>query len=300
MEVLRTPDDCFAGLSDFPYPPNYTGIADADGTPLRIHSVDAGRTDAPTVLLMHGEPSWSYLYRHIILALLARGYRVIAPDLVGFGRSDKPAAQTDYSYERHVKWMSDWLAVQHTGELTLFCQDWGGLIGLRLVAAFPDRFKRVVVANTGLPIGTGSSPGFDQWLQFSQGVPIFPVGGIVDLGSGRDLSAAEKAAYDAPFPDESYKAGARRFPMLVPITPQHPSVDENRAAWKVLEAFDKPFLTAFSDDDPVTKGGERIFQERVPGASGQPHVTLRGGHFLQEDCPSEIVELIDTFIRNNR
>jgi haloalkane dehalogenase len=299
MEVLRTPDDRFAGLSDFPYPPNYAEITEADGTPLRIHSVDAGRTDAPTVLLMHGEPSWSYLYRHIILALLARGYRVIAPDLVGFGRSDKPAAQADYSYERHVKWMSDWLAAQRTGEITLFCQDWGGLIGLRLVAAFPDRFKRVVVANTGLPTGTGSSPGFDQWLQFSQGVPVFPVGGIVDMGSSRELSAAEKAAYDAPFPDESYKAGARRFPTLVPITPQHPSVDENKAAWKVLEAFDKPFLTAFSDDDAVTRGGEKIFQERVPGARGQPHVTLHGGHFLQEDCPSEIVDLIDTFIRKN-
>ena len=299
MEVLRTPDDRFAGLSDFPYPPNYTEIIDADGTLLRIHSVDAGRADAPTVLLMHGEPSWSYLYRHIILALLARGYRVIAPDLVGFGRSDKPAAQADYSYERHVKWMGGWLAAQRTGEITLFCQDWGGLIGLRLVAAFPDRFKRVVVANTGLPTGTGSSPGFDQWLQFSQGVPVFPVGGIVDMGSSRELSAAEKAAYDAPFPDESYKAGARRFPTLVPITPQHPSVDENKSAWKVLEAFDKPFLTAFSDGDAVTRGGEKIFQERVPGAKGQPHVTLHGGHFLQEDCPSEIVDLIDTFIRKN-
>ena len=173
MKVLRTPDERFAGLSDFPYPPNYTEITDADGTPLRIHSVDAGRADAPTVLLMHGEPSWSYLYRHIILALLARGCRVIAPDLVGFGRSDKPAAQGDYSYERHVKWMSDWLAAQRTGEITLFCQDWGGLIGLRLVAAFPDRFKGVVVANTGLPTGTGSSPGFDQWLQFSRPSALF-------------------------------------------------------------------------------------------------------------------------------
>ena len=272
----------------------------AGAAKLAFHSVDAGRADAPTILLMHGEPSWSYLYRNIILALLARGYRVIAPDLVGFGRSDKPAAQADYSYERHVKWMSDWLAAQRTGEITLFCQDWGGLIGLRLVAAFPGRFKRVVVANTGLPTGTGSSPGFDQWLQFSQGVPVFPVGGIVDMGTSRALSAAEKAAYDAPFPDESYKAGARRFPTLVPITPQHPSVEENKAAWKVLEAFDKPFLTAFSDDDAVTRGGEKIFQERVPGASGQPHVTLHGGHFLQEDCPSEIVDLIDTFIRTNR
>jgi haloalkane dehalogenase len=299
MDVLRTPDDCFAGLPDFAYPPNYTDIVDADGTPLRIHAVDAGPTRAQPVLLMHGEPSWSYLYRHIIPALLANGYRVIAPDLVGFGRSDKPAAQADYSYERHVKWMSDWLVAQHVSGITLFCQDWGGLIGLRLVAAFPDRFKRVIVANTGLPTGTGSTPGFDQWLAFSQGVPIFPVGGILDTGSTRTLSAAEKAAYDAPFPDESYKAGARRFPTLVPITPQHASVEENKAAWKVLEGFNKPFLTAFSDGDPVTRGGEKIFRERVPGARDQPHLTLPGGHFLQEDCPSEIAGLIDRFIRNN-
>jgi haloalkane dehalogenase len=299
MDVLRTPDDCFAGLADFLYPPNYTDIVDADGTPLRVHAVDAGPTRAQPVLLMHGEPSWSYLYRHIIPALLTRGYRVIAPDLVGFGRSDKPAAQADYSYERHVKWMSDWLVAQHVSGITLFCQDWGGLIGLRLVAAFPDRFKRVIVANTGLPTGTGSTPGFDQWLAFSQGVPIFPVGGILDTGTKRALSTAEKAAYDAPFPDESYKAGARRFPTLVPITPQHASVEENKAAWKVLEDFNKPLLTAFSDGDPVTRGGEKIFRERVPGARGQPHLTLHGGHFLQEDCPSDIAELIDRFIRNN-
>jgi haloalkane dehalogenase len=297
MDVLRTPDDRFADLPDFPYPPNYTEITDADGTALRIHFVDAGPADAPPVLLMHGEPSWSYLYRHIIGALVARGHRVIAPDLIGFGRSDKPAAQNDYTYERHVAWMSAWLVAQRLNEITLFCQDWGGLIGLRLVAAFPDRFKQVVVANTGLPIGTGSSPGFDQWLMFSQGVPVFPVGEIVNMGSARALSTAEKAAYDAPFPDETYKAGARRFPALVPVTPQHASVEANKAAWKVLGAFDKPFLTAFSDGDAVTKGGEKVFQERVPGTKGQPHVILHGGHFLQEDCPSEISDLIDTFIR---
>ena len=300
MDVLRTPDDRFADLADFSYPPNYTEITDADGTVLRIHFVDAGPADAPPVLLMHGEPSWSYLYRHIIAALVARGHRVIAPDLIGFGRSDKPAAQDDYSYERHVAWMSAWLVAQRLNAITLFCQDWGGLIGLRLVAAFPDRFKQVVVANTGLPIGAGSSPGFDQWLMFSQGVPVFPVGEIVNMGSARALSTAEKAAYDAPFPDETYKAGARRFPALVPTTPQHPSVEANKAAWKVLGAFDKPYLTAFSDDDAVTKGGEKIFQERVPGAKGQPHVILHGGHFLQEDCPSEISDLIDTFARHKR
>jgi haloalkane dehalogenase len=299
MDILRTPDDCFANLPDFPFSPNYTEVFD-DGTALRIHSVDSGPDDAPPVLLMHGEPSWSYLYRHIIPELAARGHRVLAPDLVGFGRSDKPAAPADYTYERHVNWMSVWLEAQRVGDITLFCQDWGGLIGLRLVAAFPDLFERVIVANTGLPIGTGSSAGFDQWLQFSQSVPNFPVGEIVNKGSIRQLSVAEQAAYDAPFPDETYKAGARRFPALVPVTPQHPSVDENKAAWKVLETFDKPFLTAFSDGDAVTKGGEKIFQERVPGARDQPHVTFHGGHFLQEDCPTEIADLIDTFVRSNR
>jgi haloalkane dehalogenase len=300
MNILRTPDERFASLPDFPFSPHYVAIADADGTGLRVHYVDAGPPLAQPVLLMHGEPSWSYLYRHIIAALAARGHRVIAPDLVGFGRSDKPAAQSDYTYERHVAWMSAWLTSLGLRDITLFCQDWGGLIGLRLVAAFPDHFKRVIVANTGLPIGIGSSAGFDQWLQFSQNVPVFPAGEIVNMGSSRQLSAAEKAAYDAPFPDESYKAGARRFPLLVPITPQHASVDANKAAWKVLEAFDKPFLTAFSDGDPVTKGGERTFQERVPGARDQPHVMLHGGHFLQEDCPLEIADLIDMFIQLNR
>jgi haloalkane dehalogenase len=300
MQVLRTPDERFANLPNYPYPPAYTEISDADGTRLRLHAVDAGPTAAAPVLLMHGEPSWSYLYRDIIAALVAKGHRAVAPDLIGFGRSDKPSTQDDYTYERHVHWMSDWLVATQLSNITLFCQDWGGLIGLRLVAAYPDRFSRVIVANTGLPTGSGLSAGFEQWLKFSQSVPVLPIGDIVNGGSQRALSAAEKAAYDAPFPDETYKAGARRFPALVPITPQHASVGENQAAWQVLETFRKPFLTAFSDSDPVTKGGERAFQTRVPGARGQAHVTLRGGHFLQEDCPGEIAALIDSFIQRSR
>jgi len=299
MQVLRTRDDRFANLPDFPFAPTYTNIVDADGTKLQIHSVDEGPIEVPPILLMHGEPSWSFLYRRIIGALAAKEYRVVAPDLMGFGRSDKPSAQTDYTYERHVKWMSDWLTTKALNNITLFCQDWGGLIGLRLVAAYPNRFKRVIVANTGLPVGEGASKGFDRWLQFSQNVPVLPIGEILNMGSKRELSAAEKAAYEAPFPDETYKAGARRFPALVPITPQHESVAENKDAWKVLEAFDKPFLTAFSDGDPITKGGEKVFQARVPGARGQPHVTLHGGHFLQEDCSEEIADLVDRFIRSN-
>jgi haloalkane dehalogenase len=298
MKVLRTPDERFANLPDYAFAPSYLDVKDADGTALRIHSVDEGPKTAAPVLLMHGEPSWSYLYRHMVPGLVARGYRAVAPDLVGFGRSDKPSEQTDYTYERHVKWMSDWLLAKDLKGITLFCQDWGGLIGLRLVAAFPERFASVVVANTGLPVGTGWSEGFKQWLDFSQSVPELPVGDIVSMGTVRGLVAAEKAAYYAPYPDESYKACARRFPTLVPITPDHASVAENKAAWKVLERFDKPFLTAFSDGDPVSKGGERIFKERVPGAKGQPHTIIAGGgHFLQEDKPLELVEVIDGLIR---
>lgn len=297
MKILRTPDARFANLPDFQFAPHYCEVTDPDGTRLRIHYLDEGPANANPVLLMHGEPSWSYLYRKIVANLAARGHRLAAPDLVGFGRSDKPAEQSDYTFERHVRWMSDWLAATRLAHITLFCQDWGGLIGLRLVAAFPEKFSRVVVANTGLPTGEGFSDGFQQWLEFSQSVPFLPVGQIVAMGSRRGLSDAEKAAYDAPFPDESFKVGARRFPALVPITPEHGSVAENKAAWKVLEKFTGPFLTAFSDSDPISKGGELIFQNRVPGAKGQQHVTIKdAGHFLQEDKPDEIADLLHRFI----
>ena len=301
MEFLTTPDPCFDNLPDDPFAPQYLTVTDADGTDLRIHYLDEGPRDAAPILLMHGEPSWSYLYRKFVPDLVARGHRVIAPDLIGFGKSDKPAARSDYTYERHVAWMSAWLTALDLTDITLFCQDWGGLIGLRLVAAFPDRFARLVIANTGLPIGTGSSDGFNAWLAFSQNVPQFPVGVIVNGGTTRDLTPGEIAAYDAPFPDESYKEGAREFPKLVPITPDHASVAENQAAWNVLERFDKPVLTAFSDQDAVTMGGERVFIDRVPGAKGQAHTIIAGGgHFLQEDAPEQLCALIDAFIRSSQ
>jgi haloalkane dehalogenase len=296
MEILRTPEARFAGLADFPFAPQYAEVVDADGTVLRIAYIDEGRRDGAPVLLMHGEPSWSYLYRQVIPRLVAAGCRVMAPDLIGFGRSDKPASREDYTYERHVDWMRQWLEVLDLGGVTLFCQDWGGLIGLRLVAAAPGRFAGVVAANTFLPTGTGMTDGFRSWLGYSQRIPQMPIGMIVAGGCVRALSPEEIAAYDAPFPDESYKEGARQFPMLVPVTPEHPSVAENKAAWAALERFDRPFLTAFSDKDAVTRGGEAAFQTRVPGASGQPHVTLHGGHFLQEDSPREIAELIRAMI----
>ena len=297
LDILRTSDDRFAALPDYPFAPHYADIRDADGTALRIHFIDEGPRAAAPVLLLHGEPSWSYLYRHMIRGLAERGHRVVAPDLVGFGKSDKPASQDDYTYERHVRWMSDWLTAMRLDRITLFGQDWGGLIGLRLVTAFPERFARVIVANTGLPAGTGMTKGFAQWLEFSQSVPELPIGDIVAMGVARGMSAAVKAAYEAPFPDETYKAGARKFPRLVPMTPQHASVAENQAAWEALGRFTKPFLTAFSDSDPITKGGEQVFLERVPGAKGQPHVTIaNAGHFLQEDAPAELVQVVHDFI----
>jgi haloalkane dehalogenase len=297
LEVLRTPDDRFADLPDFPFAPHYVSVEDGSGDVVRIAYVDEGPREASPVLLMHGEPSWSYLYRKVV-PLLSGEHRVLAPDLVGFGRSDKPAAKEDYTYERHVAWMSAWLLSLDLKNITLFCQDWGGLIGLRLVAAFPERFARVVVANTGMPEGAGMTDGFQNWLQMSQSIPVFPAGMIVNMGAQRELSPEEIAAYDAPYPDESYKAGARIFPTLVPVTPEHASVAENKAAWKVLEAFDKPFLTAFSDADPITKGGDAGFQRRVAGAQGRKHQIVEGGgHFLQEDRPERIAQIIDALIR---
>jgi haloalkane dehalogenase len=296
MKVLRTPDARFENLPDYGFEPVYTTVKDGSGTSLRIHSVDYGPRNAPPILLLHGEPSWSFLYRHMIHGLAGFGHRVIAPDLVGFGKSDKPANQSDYTYERHVDWMSVWLEASDLRNVTLFGQDWGSLIGLRLLARFPNRFSRIVMGNAALPTGRGTNDAFRQWLESSQTTPILRVGDIVSRGTVRGLTAAEIAAYDAPFPDETYKSGARRFPALVPITPEHPSVTENKAAWDILRTLETPFLTAFSDRDPIMEGGDRLFQKLIPGAAGQPHVTIReAGHFLQEDKPDELVNVIHTF-----
>src|SRR5690242_8180180 len=248
MEVLRTPDDRFAGLTDFPYEPRYVEVADGDGGVLRVALIDEGPVDREAVLLMHGEPSWSFLYRRMIPVLTDAGLRVVAPDLVGFGRSDKPARQGDYSYARHVAWMREALLDELglTG-ITLVGQDWGGLIGLRLVAENPDRFARVVAANTGLPTGdTPMSEAFLAWQRFATTAAEFDVGRVVQNGTVGALPPEVVAAYDAPFPDDRYKAGARVFPSLVPTAPDDPAAAANRAAWEVLARFDRPFLTAFS------------------------------------------------------
>jgi haloalkane dehalogenase len=298
MQVLRTPDSRFENLPGWTFEPRYAEITDAaSGQDLRMAYVDEGPRDGRTVLLLHGEPSWSYLYRHMIPALVAAGHRVLAPDLIGFGRSDKPADRDDYTYERHVAWLSQWFTGLGLQDATLFCQDWGGLLGLRLVAAFPERFAGVVVANTGLPVGTAFSEGFAQWLAFSQSTPDLPIGRIVDMGTARTLSEEEIAAYDAPFPDESYKEGARQFPLLVPTSPDDPASEANRAAWKTLEQFDRPVLCAFSDRDPITGGADRVLLKLVPGTKGQPHTTIvGGGHFLQEDRGEELARVVVDFI----
>ncbi|MCJ8169686.1 haloalkane dehalogenase [Atopomonas sediminilitoris] len=292
MQILRTPDDCFANLPDFPWQPTYREVTDSHGDTLRIASIEAGPEDGPCVLLMHGEPSWSFLYRFMIARLLADGCRVVAPDLVGFGRSDKPAATSDYTYAKHVEWMSLWFNAADLNDITLFCQDWGGLIGLRLVAAFPERFARVVTANTFLPTGDRpGGPAFDAWKQFSQTVPVFPTGQIIQRATVRKLSPEEVAAYDAPYPDESFKAGARIFPALVPVSPDNPEAPANRAAWEVLSQWQKPWLTLFSDQDPITKGADKVFHKLVPGTANQPHHEMvGGGHFLQEDVGEALAE----------
>jgi len=297
MRVLRTPDECFADLPDYPFAPHSVEVPSGDGARLRMHYVDEGPRGADPVLCLHGEPSWSFLYREMIPAIAAAGHRVVAPDLVGFGRSDKPAERSDYTYQRHVDWLRAFLEALDLRRITLFCQDWGGLLGLRLVAEHPDRFARVVAANTFLPTGeTPPSDGFMAWRGFSQQVPTFPTGRILQGATTRELSTAEVAAYDAPFPDESYKSGARQFPLLVPIASDDPAVAANRAAWQRLERFEKPFLTLFSDNDPVTRGFDAPMQQRIPGAKGRPHATLPGGHFLQEDCGGELARRIVAFI----
>lgn len=298
MKVLRTPDERFDGLPEFPYEPHYLMVPDSEGGGLRIHYVDEGPKEAEPVLMMHGEPSWSFLYRKMIPIFLEAGYRAVAPDLVGFGRSDKPADRSDYTYNRHVAWMRAWLEQVDLKRTTLVCQDWGGLIGLRLLAARPERFARVVVANTGLPTGDFPiSEAFLQWRRFSVEVPEFNVGAIINMGTLSDLPEEILGAYNAPFPDETYKEGARIFPSLVPITPDDPAAPANRQAWEVLSRFDKPFLTAFSDGDPITRGGEQVFQKRVPGAQGQPHTVVQGGgHFLQEDRGEAFARVVQDFM----
>jgi haloalkane dehalogenase len=293
MKILRTPEERFENIPDYPFESHYLEV---EG--LRMHYVDEGSQEGEVVLLLHGEPTWSFLYRHMIPVFVEAGYRAVAPDFIGFGKSDKLADRKDYTYQRHVDWTRAWMEALDLNEVTLVCQDWGSLIGLRLVAEHPDRFARVVLANGGLPTGDQQMPeAFLRWQEFSQQVSRLPIGRIINGGTTTDLSKDVLAAYEAPFPDESYKECARIFPALVPTSPDDPATPANRKAWKSLLRFRKPFLTAFSDGDPVTRGGDAPFRNHIPGAAGQPHTTIEGaGHFLQEDKGPELAKVVVDFM----
>ena len=286
-------DRRFADLPGYNFAPHYVEI---DG--MRMHFVDEGPRDGSTVLLLHGEPSWSYLYRKMIPPLANAGLRVVAPDLLGFGRSDKPTRIDDYSFAVHVDWMRSFVEALDLNDITLFCQDWGSLIGLRVAAEDSARFARVVLGNGGLPTGDEEFPrAFKIWRAFARWSPWFPIGKILQSGTVTELSNAEVSAYDAPYPSSKYKAGARAFPRLVPTEPDNVASDANRKAWAYYESSEKPFLTTFSNRDPITRGGEKPWQERVPGAKNQAHIRIKNaGHFLQEDKPDELVDAIVSFI----
>ena len=352
MKILRTPESRFANLVDYPFDPNYTTVRTGDGSDLRIHHVDEGPKDGPLVLCMHGQPVWSYLYRKMIPLLVREGMRVIAPDLPGYGKSDKPAAREDYSYQRQVDWMGRWLEQNDLSGITFFGQDWGGLIGLRLVVDHAGRFDRIVISNTGLPynpdlpdkvvkeverfradaptptlvqmqkalsqMAGNPATKFAYWQKFCWETEDLPIGFMMsmmmerrsnlsraarfllhNLGIGSPFPSELARAYDAPFPDASYKMGPRAMPSQVPTLPTDPSLEAQRKAWAFFSGFDKPFLCAFADNDPVTRGGEAQFKDRVPGAQGLPHTTIQGGgHFVQESCPDQVTKVIVDLIRS--
>ena len=292
MKTLRTPDERFADLPDYPFAPNYANLVD-----LRMHYVDEGPRDGAPILLLHGEPTWSYLYRKMIPSLAVAGLRVIAPDLIGFGRSDKPSSMEDYTYERHVEWIRLFIEQLDLREITLFGQDWGSLIGLRVAAENEDLFARIVIANGFLPTARDPTPSaFLIWRAFAKYSPWFPIGRIVAAGCVNKLPRSVIAAYDAPFPDSSYKAGARAFPRLVPTREDDPAVPANRAAWDKLGRWQKPFLTVFGKNDPILGKADVPLQSLVPGAKGQPHDRIRGGHFVQEDCGEELARRMIAFV----
>ena len=301
LKVLRTPDSCFADLPGFPFQPRYFSLSDARFGVLRMHYIDEGPETAPVVLMLHGEPTWSFLYRKLIAGVAEAGYRAIAPDHIGFGRSDKLANRADYSYQSFVDWMRQFVLGLDLRRITLVCQDWGGPIGLRVLAEMPDRFEAVVAANTLLPncepppkgVAGWPSEQIRQWVDFSRSVEDLSVSETVAGASSVRPDARVLAAYDAPVPEPAFKAGVLAFPSLIPLAEDMPGVAENRGAWQVLERFQRPFVTAFSDNDPSTKAWEAVFRTRVPGASGQPHQEIPGaGHFLQEEQGEALAEVV--------
>jgi haloalkane dehalogenase len=302
MEYLRTPANCFEAIPNYTFPENHHVIDAKSG--MRMHYVDLKPDEKSKgiILMLHGEPSWSFLYREMINMAVAQGYRVVAPDLIGFGKSDKPIDPDCYTYANHLAWLRSLISALALEEINLLCQDWGGLLGLRLVAEQPDKYSSVVAANTFLPTGDqGANDAFKQWQHFSQTVPIFPVGDVLQKATVTELPRDVINAYNAPFPTEKHKAGVRKFPLLVPISSDNPETENNRKAWKVLEKFEKPFLTVFGDSDPITAGAEKIFQKKVPGCHQQSHKILKGGgHFLQEDVGEDLITAALAFYEENR
>ena len=293
MEILKNNNSDFENLNEWKYKPQYTSVETEYGE-INIHYIDEGSENTNTVLLLHGEPTWGYLYRNFIDPLVEKGLRVVVPDLPGFGKSDKLSKREGYTYEKFVKWMDVWLNKIDLKNITFFGQDWGGLIGLRLVVNNQDRFDNIVLSNTGLP--TGDRPlgeAFESWKNYSQTVENFHIGGIVKGGTVTEMSQETIDAYNAPFPDDSYKEAARQFPLLVPNSTDDPSYQNNVEAWEILKKWEKPLLCAFSDQDHIFKGVENTFIKHIPGSEGINHVQIQGaGHFLQEDKPEECVEAI--------
>ncbi len=293
ISSLRTPETRFKRLPNYQFKPNYIDI-----TGLRMHYVDEGPANADPVLMLHGEPTWSYLYRYMIPICAAAGHRVIAPDLIGFGKSDKPVKTSDYSYQSHLDWLLSFLDQLELRNITLVCQDWGSLLGLRLAAENSDRFKAIVVGNGMLPTGEEKvAKAFKLWRAFALNSPWFPIARIVEFGSFKSFSKGERRAYNAPFPSSKYKAGTRAFPALVPTSPDNPATTANKAAWQELKQWTKPFLTTFSNGDPIFKGGDKYLQNNIPGCRNMPHITLKGGHFLQEDSGTEFAQAINQMLQ---
>jgi haloalkane dehalogenase len=299
VEILRTPDECFADLDGYAFEPHYAEVfaQGTDGQPLRIHYIDEGPADAAPVLLIHGNPTWSYLHRKFVAPLVAAGHRVISVDLVGCGRSDKPAQRSDYTQASHIHWLSQWLEALDLRDITLYCQDWGGTLGLGLVARHPERFARVAVSNSGLPLGQGESGFMKMWVTMMRDATTFPFDQMLPTGMKHVLTEGEMAAYKAPFPDDSYQAGILQFPMLIAVQPDNPGLPLNREWWKALGHFEKPFLTLFGEQDPVSAGGHVPLQAHIPGAAGQPHqLFAEASHFIQEDVPELLVDHLLRFI----
>lgn len=302
MKVLRTPDSRFKNLLDYDFEPTYTTIKDEDGTELRFHSVDVGPKDAEPIVLLHGNPTWSYIYRHIIKGLLPTGRRIIALDLLGCGRSDKPAKRKYYTLARHQDWMEKWLLANDLKNITLVCQDWGGVLGLKLVANHPERFDRVLATNTGIPIGQGANTYLRWWLRLTKFIPSFPWNlAFKSTFVAKKLSKEEFKGFKAPFPSIKYQAGICKFPQLITVFPEHPEVTLNRDAWQKLSTFNKPFLNVYGNRDPVTRGVSTAHQKHIPGCAGLAHIKLGGiGHFSPEEAPEALVKCITEFLNKEQ